>query len=60
MVDTENLTEEELDKLHQFYERLSALAEKEDDITGTHSIDAAEENQNRKSSRNKQPAEQAP
>ena len=59
MVDIENLTEEELDKLHKFYERLSILAEKEGDITCTHSIDAAEENQSRKSSRYKKPASYA-
>lgn len=42
MVDIENLTEEELDKLRRFYEKLSALAEKEGDIHTSHSIDAAE------------------
>ncbi len=42
MVDIENLTEEELDKLHQFYQKLSALAEKQRDIHSSHSIDAAE------------------
>jgi low affinity Fe/Cu permease len=50
IVDIENLTENELDELHRFYAQLSALAEKEDDITQTHSIDAAGENQRRKSS----------
>src|SRR6201996_2972119 len=49
IVDIENLTEKELDHLHRFYAELSALAEKEDDITRTHSIDAAGENQQRKS-----------
>ena len=44
MVDIEDLTEEELDQLHKFYVQLSDLAEKEDDLTCTHSIDAAEEN----------------
>jgi low affinity Fe/Cu permease len=44
MVDIEDLTEEELDHLHKFYEQLSDLAEREDDILCTHSIDAAEEN----------------
>src|ERR1700760_3024857 len=44
MVDIEDLTEKELDQLHKFYVQLSDLAEKEDDITCTHSIDAAEEN----------------
>jgi len=44
MVNLEDLTEVELDQLHTFYEQLSDLAEEEDDITCTHSIDAAEEN----------------
>ena len=44
MVDIEDLTEVELDQLHKFYVQLSDLAEKEDDLTCTHSIDAAEEN----------------
>jgi len=53
MVDIENLTEKELDHLHKFYAQLSALAEKESDLTKTHSIDAAAENQQRKSQRYK-------
>lgn len=44
MVNIEDLSEAELDRLRRFYEQLSELAEKEDDITCTHSIDAAEEN----------------
>jgi len=48
MVDIENLTEQELDRIHKFYSQLSELAEQEDDITCTHSIDAAEENHKRK------------
>jgi len=44
MVNLEDLSEKELDQLHKFYVRLSDLAEKEDDITCTHSIDAADEN----------------
>jgi len=44
MVNIEDLTEEELDHLYKFYIQISELAEKEDDITCTHSIDAAEEN----------------
>jgi low affinity Fe/Cu permease len=44
MVDIEELTERELDHLQRFYVQLSTLAEKEDDLTCTHSIDAAEEN----------------
>jgi len=48
MVNLEDLSEIELDQLRIFYEQLSDLAEKEDDITCTHSIDAAEENHNLK------------
>jgi low affinity Fe/Cu permease len=44
MVDIEDITENELDQLHKFYVQLSDLAAKEDDMTCTHSIDAAEEN----------------
>jgi len=44
MVNIEDLTEAELDQLTKFYVKLSKLAEQEDDITCTHSIDAAEEN----------------
>src|SRR5436190_598998 len=39
MVDIEDLNERELDQLHKFYVQLSELAELEDDITCTHSID---------------------
>src|ERR1700710_652464 len=53
MVNIEDLTEEELDHLYKFYIKLSSLAEKDADITSTHSIDAAEENQLRKSSNRK-------
>lgn len=51
MVDIEDLTEDELDKLYKFYIRLSELAEEDSDLTATHSIDAAQENQQRKSNR---------
>lgn len=58
MVDIEDLTEEELDNLHEFYEKLSDLAEKEHDIHRSHSIDAAErlhhQKQSRKSSSQRQ------
>jgi len=53
MVNIEDLTEAELDHLYKFYIRLSDLAEKDADLTATHSIDAAEENQKRKSSQRK-------
>lgn len=54
MVDIEDLTEDELDQLHKFYVKLSDLAEKENDIHNSHSIDAAEENNVKKSKRKKQ------
>lgn len=43
MVNIEGFTEEELDTLHKFYERLAQKAEKEADIHESHSIDAANE-----------------
>jgi low affinity Fe/Cu permease len=51
MVNIEDLTEGELDHLYKFYIHLSGLALKDSDLTATHSIDAAEENQKRKSTR---------
>lgn len=45
IVDIEDLSEKELDKLHLFYEKLSEEALKDDDFIRSHSIDAAEENQ---------------
>jgi low affinity Fe/Cu permease len=41
IVDIEDLSEEELDHLHKYYEHLAALAKKEKDIRESHSIDAA-------------------
>lgn len=48
MVDIEDLTEEDLDHLHKYYELLAKLAKKEKDIHCSHSIDAAEENNQEK------------
>jgi low affinity Fe/Cu permease len=48
MVNIEDLTELELDQLSKFYVQLAKLAQKEDDLTCTHSIDAAEENNSNK------------
>lgn len=48
IVDIEDLTEEELDQLHHYYERLSELAKKDSDIHTSHSIDAAQRNQDYK------------
>lgn len=57
MVNIEDLTEKELDQLYKFYIRLSELAQKENDLTTTHSIDAADENQEEKQSIRKSRAE---
>jgi low affinity Fe/Cu permease len=41
MVDIEDLTEAELDVLHKYYQKLSDVAEADDDIHKSHSIDQA-------------------
>jgi len=51
MVNIEDLTEAELDRLYKFYIHLAKVAAKESDLTKTHSIDAAEANQMRKTQR---------
>jgi low affinity Fe/Cu permease len=43
LVDIEDLTEKDLDKLKQFYIKLAELASKEDDSFASHSIDEAQE-----------------
>lgn len=48
MVDIEDLTEKELDQLHIYYEKLADFAEDDSDIHSSHSIDAAERNQDLK------------
>lgn len=48
IVDIEDLTEKELDNLHKFYEELSDLAESDNDLHQSHSIDAAENNHEHK------------
>lgn len=50
MVDIEDLTEDELDVLHKFYKKISDASEKEKNIHDSHSIDAAEELQNKSQS----------
>lgn len=51
MVSIEDLTEAELDQLQKFYISLSKLAQQENDLTRTHSIDAAKKNNQEKSKR---------
>jgi low affinity Fe/Cu permease len=53
LVDIEDLTEEEIKLLKDFYVKLSEKAEKENDLHSSHSLDEAEENHNAKVNRNK-------
>ncbi len=48
IVDIEDLTEKELDQLHCYYEKLADFAEEDEDIHASHSIDAAQRNQDHK------------
>jgi len=49
LISAEDLTTEELEVLKKFYTRLSALAEKEQDIHTSHSLDEADIRHSRKS-----------
>jgi low affinity Fe/Cu permease len=42
LVDIEDLTDEELDKIKKFYIKLADLAEKENDVSSSHSLNEAE------------------
>lgn len=54
LIDVEDLTEEELSLLKKFYVKLSTLAEKESDITKSHSLEEAiNVHEHKKSSRAK-------
>jgi low affinity Fe/Cu permease len=53
LINSEDLTEEELMVLKKFYIRLSELASKESDIHMTHSIDEATENHSEKMQKSK-------
>jgi low affinity Fe/Cu permease len=48
IVDIEDLTEKELDQLHIYYEKLADFAKDDEDIHTSHSIDAAQRNQDYK------------
>lgn len=54
MVDIEDLSEEELNVLHKYYEKLSDIAEKDEDIHTSHSIDSAKRLHKEKASLRKQ------
>ena len=49
LIDIEGLTEEELEIFKKFYTKLSKLAQKENDLHSSHSLDEAEEIHTRKS-----------
>lgn len=49
LVDVEEMTEEELLVIRKYYSKLSALSKQEESLQQSHSIDEAEENQERKS-----------
>lgn len=53
MVNIEDLSEKELEQIHNFYVRLAQLAKTEDDLGCTHTIDAADLNHEEKSERSK-------
>lgn len=55
LIDIEDLTEEELIVIKKFYTKLSDLAEKEQDLHSSHSLDEAGENQEQKSKSHKKP-----
>jgi len=42
LIDIEDLTEEEVQVLHQHYRKLAAMAKEESDIQSSHSIEEAE------------------
>ena len=42
LIDIEDLTDEELDKIKKFYIKLAELAEKENDVSSSHSLNEAE------------------
>jgi len=56
LVDIEDLTEEEILVLKNFYIKLSRSAEKEMDLHSSHSLDEAEDNQNLKARKSKKTA----
>lgn len=49
LVDIEDISEEEMKVIEKYYKKLGDLAEKDNDLSRTHSIDDAEENQHIKS-----------
>jgi low affinity Fe/Cu permease len=42
LIDVEDLTEDDLDILHDYYRQLAALAKRDQDLTVSHSLEEAE------------------
>lgn len=53
LINVEDLSEEDLQKLHKYYKKLSELAKQEKDISESHSVEEAEEKHEEKESRDK-------
>lgn len=49
LVDIEDITEEEMNTIHKYYEHLSVLSKNDNNLTVSHSIDEAENNHAKKS-----------
>ena len=60
IVDVEDLSEEEIDKLREYYCKISDLAERDGDIHKSHSIDAAENLHNFKQGKRNNPSSTSP
>jgi low affinity Fe/Cu permease len=56
LIDVENLTEAELQRLHDFYHRLATMAKRDVDLRQSHSIEEAEVRHRRKRSTSGAPA----
>ena len=55
LIDVEDLTEEEIKTLHEYYKRLSSMAKKDLDITQSHSIEEADTRHQTKHSKHRHP-----
>lgn len=56
IINVEDLSEEDLQKLHKYYKKLSDLAKKEKDISESHSVEEAEEKHEAKESQDDKPS----
>lgn len=56
LINIEDLTEEDLEKLHQYYNKLSELAKQKKDISESHSVEEAEEKHEAKEEQDDKPS----